>query len=308
MAKEWSWQWAATTLVDDSVRTSKKTCFHRQPAGDERRRAVGCAASDGSQPTKPRPMKRVFPSAWILLWIAIAMLFWPTACSPEAENGTGGDARTPAQRSTADPAQGGASHDEATGRSGRVDTATTPDARKSGQAEPDASADAPSAAAGEASGNGFYALDWQSLEGESGSLAKSAGKVSLVVNVASRCGYTGQYAGLQKLHDELTERGFQVLGFPCNDFGGQEPGTAAEIRAFCTDTYSVGFPMFAKVRIKGEAPSPVFRHLTEATGQTPSWNFCKYLIGRDGRVLGFWPSSTTPDDQDLRTAILTALD
>ena len=153
---------------------------------------------------------------------------------------------------------------------------------------------------------GVYAMEVPALDGSAVDLASYRGKVSLVVNVASRCGYTGQYAGLQKLHQEFSDRGFQVLGIPCNDFWGQEPGSPEEIREFCTAEYGVTFPMFAKVRIK-EAPSPVYARLIEASGKTPNWNFCKYLVDKDGKVIGFWKSGTRPDDATLRAAIEAAL-
>lgn len=151
---------------------------------------------------------------------------------------------------------------------------------------------------------GFYALSADDLAGAKQDLSQYAGKVALVVNTASACGYTPQYAGLEALNQELAPRGFVVLGWPSNDFGGQEPGSAEEIRAFCTDKYSVTFPMFAKVVTKaGPEQSPVYKQLGEATGKLPSWNFCKYLIARDGTVLGFYGSKVKPDDAELRRAI-----
>lgn len=139
-------------------------------------------------------------------------------------------------------------------------------------------------------------------------LAKCKGKVTLVVNVASECGYTPQYAGLQKLHDELAGRGFAVLGFPSNDFGAQEPGDASQIRQFCTAKYKVTFPLFAKLQTKaGEGQSPVYAWLQKQTGKLPNWNFCKYLVGKDGKVIAFYPSKVTPDDKELRAAIDAAL-
>ena len=158
-----------------------------------------------------------------------------------------------------------------------------------------------------AEATGLYALEVDSLEGEAVDFSTYRGTVSLVVNVASQCGYTPQYTGLQQLHAELAPRGFQVLGFPSNDFGRQEPGSAAEIREFCSSKYSVDFPMFAKVATKGDAQSPVYAALGAATGELPSWNFCKYLVGKDGQVLGFWKAGTAPDDAELREAIETAL-
>ncbi|MFO1029500.1 MAG: glutathione peroxidase [Planctomycetota bacterium] len=154
----------------------------------------------------------------------------------------------------------------------------------------------------------FYSLRTNSLEAAPVDLASFRGKVTLVVNVASECGYTPQYAGMQRLHDEFADRGFAVLGFPSNEFGKQEPGTPEQIRAFCTTKYSVKFPLFAKCETKpGPNQSPVFAALGTATGSTPNWNFCKYLVGRDGAVLGFYPSKVAPDDATLRAAIEKAL-
>lgn len=154
----------------------------------------------------------------------------------------------------------------------------------------------------------LYDLEARTLEGEAAPLAAYRGKVTLVVNVASECGFTRQYAGLQALHARLSARGFAVLGFPSNEFGGQEPGDAATIRGFCTDRYQVTFPLFAKCATKaGASQSPVFALLGKATGQLPNWNFCKYLVGKDGKPLGFYPSRVAPDDAKLLEAIEAAL-
>ena len=153
-----------------------------------------------------------------------------------------------------------------------------------------------------------YALTADSLDGGNVPLSTYRGKVALFVNVASECGFTPQYEGLQKLWSEYEKKGLVVLGFPSNEFGAQEPGTAADIRAFCTKNYGVTFPMFAKVGVKnGGSQSPVYHALTSATGKEPNWNFCKYLVGRDGRVLSFWSSKTAPESKDLRGAIDEAL-
>jgi glutathione peroxidase len=133
------------------------------------------------------------------------------------------------------------------------------------------------------------------------------GKVLLVVNTASKCGYTPQYEGLEKLHRELADQGFAVLGFPSNDFMGQEPGSEEEIREFCTNTYGVQFPMFQKVSVKGKDADPLFVELAKATGQEPGWNFHKYLIGKDGEVIQSFPSRVKPDSEELRKAIEAAL-
>lgn len=155
---------------------------------------------------------------------------------------------------------------------------------------------------------GFYSLDATDIDGKPQELSQYSGQVALVVNVASECGYTPQYAGLQELYTELAPRGFVVLGFPSNDFGGQEPGSAAEIKTFCTQNYHVTFPMFGKVVTKADAQqSPVYGHLVNTTGKLPSWNFCKYLVGRDGKVIAFYPSKVAPNDAELRQAIETAL-
>ena len=131
--------------------------------------------------------------------------------------------------------------------------------------------------------------------------------MTLVVNVASECGYTPQYAGLEKLHRELSGKGFAVLGFPSNDFGGQEPGTAKEIATFCRLTYDVTFPMFAKVStVAGPSQSPIYKFLG-ASGHLPAWNFSKYVVGKDGKVVAFFPSDVTPEAPALRNAIAKAL-
>jgi glutathione peroxidase len=153
----------------------------------------------------------------------------------------------------------------------------------------------------------LYALEVTTLQGARAALAQYAGKVTLVVNVASQCGYTPQYAGLQKLHDELQGRGFSVLGFPSNDFGGQEPGSAEEIQSFCKKNYGVSFPMFSKAVTKaGADQSPVYAFLGKS-GQLPAWNFGKYVVGKDGKVVAYFPSKVTPESRELREAIEGAL-
>jgi len=154
----------------------------------------------------------------------------------------------------------------------------------------------------------LYSLPTAALDGSAADLSVYRGKVTLVVNVASECGFTPQYAGLQQLHQEFAARGFAVLGFPSNDFGGQEPGTPEQIRSFCTTKYGVDFPLFAKVRTKaGDGQSPVYELLGKATGSLPNWNFCKYLVGKDGQPLAFYASRTAPDAAELRAAIEQAL-
>jgi glutathione peroxidase len=129
------------------------------------------------------------------------------------------------------------------------------------------------------------------------------GKVLLVVNTASKCGFTPQYEGLEALQQKYAGRGFSVLGFPSNDFKGQEPGDETQIQEFCTLTYGVKFPMFQKVQVTGPQATPLYQRLTAATGVAPGWNFHKYLIGRDGRVVAQFPSKVTPDDKALVAAI-----
>jgi glutathione peroxidase len=153
----------------------------------------------------------------------------------------------------------------------------------------------------------FYDLKTASLSGQPIELAQFRGQVTLAVNLASKCGYTPQYAGLEKLHREMAGQGFAVLGFPSNDFGGQEPGTAAEIASFCKLNYDVTFPLFAKVVTQpGSTQSPVYQFLGKS-GDLPDWNFCKYLIGKDGRVRGFFSGEVAPEAPELRRAITAAL-
>ena len=134
------------------------------------------------------------------------------------------------------------------------------------------------------------------------------GQVLLVVNTASKCGFTPQYEGLEALHARLKHRGFAVLGFPSNDFMGQEPDTEEAIREFCTNTYGVQFPMFEKVSVKEGEAVPFYRALAEqAGGRYPGWNFHKYLISREGIVVANFGSRTTPDDKKLLEAIETEL-
>jgi glutathione peroxidase len=135
--------------------------------------------------------------------------------------------------------------------------------------------------------------------GETEDLCQYAGKVVLVVNTASYCGYTPQYKGLQALHDKYKSKGLVVLGFPSNDFGQQEPGGAKEIKDFCDRNYAVKFPLFAKVPVKDPGGSAVFDGLAQATGQRPKWNFHKYLIARDGRTALSFPSKVEPESAEL---------
>ncbi|MES2631643.1 MAG: glutathione peroxidase [Pseudomonadota bacterium] len=126
------------------------------------------------------------------------------------------------------------------------------------------------------------------------SLCQYAGKVVLVVNTASYCGFTPQYKGLEALHDKYKARGLVILGFPSNDFA-QEKASNKEIADFCENTFGVKFPMFAATSVRGNAANPLFKQLTAATGTSPKWNFYKYMVARDGKVVGSWGSTTTPE-------------
>jgi len=153
-----------------------------------------------------------------------------------------------------------------------------------------------------------YSTPIKTLEGEATNLERYAGEVTLLVNVASYCGNTPQYTGLEALNTRFKSRGFSVLGFPSNDFGQQEPGTAAEIREFCSSKYKVTFPLFEKVQTKkGDGQSPLYAKLGDASGKLPTWNFGKYLIGRDGQVIQYFDPKTQPDDTKLVAAIEQAL-
>ena len=152
------------------------------------------------------------------------------------------------------------------------------------------------------------------LSGEPASLAEASlnGKTLLVVNVASKCGLTPQYAGLEALHERFAGRGFAVVGFPCNQFGGQEPGSPDEIAEFCSATYGVTFPMFEKIDVNGDGRHPIYSELTanaDADGEAGDvqWNFEKFLVGPDGSVLGRFRPRTTPDAPEIVAAIEASL-
>jgi glutathione peroxidase len=152
----------------------------------------------------------------------------------------------------------------------------------------------------------------RTIDGETRKLSDYAGKVCLIVNVASACGLTPHYAGLEALYRELKDQGLVVLGFPCNQFGAQEPGTEADIKAFCTSKYDVTFPMFAKIDVNGPGAHPLYAHLTAAEvgpeGKGPvQWNFGKFVVGRDGAVRARFAPTTKPTDHALRQAIADAL-
>jgi glutathione peroxidase len=154
----------------------------------------------------------------------------------------------------------------------------------------------------------IYDAEINTLGGAAADLGEYEGKALLVVNVASKCGLTPQYEGLQKLHEEYAARGFEVLGFPCNQFMGQEPGTADEIREFCDTTYGVTFPIFEKVDVNGDQRHAIFAELTEAADASGEagdvkWNFEKFLVSPDGKVVGRFRPQVAPDDAALVAAI-----
>jgi len=156
----------------------------------------------------------------------------------------------------------------------------------------------------------FYAFGVRAIDGGADLLGPLRGKVTLAVNVASECGLTPQYAGLERLHEELAAEGFTVVGFPCNQFGAQEPGGEAEILAFCRNTYGVRFPLAAKLEVNGPARAPLYAWLTDPANGHPGdieWNFEKFLIGRDGRVLARYPPTVPPQDKGLLQDIADAL-
>lgn len=159
--------------------------------------------------------------------------------------------------------------------------------------------------------SGFFDIAVRSIDGEGEDLLGTLrGKVTLAVNVASRCGLTPQYAGLEQLQRELRDEKFTVVGFPCNQFAEQEPGTEAQIAAFCRSTYDVSFPLSAKLDVNGPNRHPLYRFLTAPEHGFPgdiSWNFEKFLIGRDGRVLKRYPPETIPQDRGLMQDIADAL-
>jgi glutathione peroxidase len=151
-----------------------------------------------------------------------------------------------------------------------------------------------------------------SLDGKPAPLADYRGKVVLIVNVASRCGYTPQYTGLEKIYEKYKDRGFVILGFPANNFGGQEPGTNEEIKTFCSSKYQVTFPMYSKVSVKGADATPLYQFLTDkksspATGGEIEWNFTKFLVDRNGKVIARFEPAIEPESADVTGAIEKAL-
>jgi glutathione peroxidase len=158
----------------------------------------------------------------------------------------------------------------------------------------------------------LYDIPLQTLSGEPTSLAEHRGKALLLVNVASKCGLTPQYAGLEKLHEAYGDRGFAVLGFPCNQFAGQEPGSPEEIATFCSTSYGVTFPLFAKLEVNGPGRHPLYAELTrtsDAAGEAGdvAWNFEKFLVSPEGVVLGRFRPKVAPEDPTLVAAVESAL-
>jgi len=156
------------------------------------------------------------------------------------------------------------------------------------------------------------AFTMQSLDGKDIDLSQYAGKVVLMVNVASKCGHTKQYKDLQALHEKYAKRGLAILGFPCNQFGGQEPGTAEEIAAFCEEKYGVTFDLFAKINVNGDDAAPLYQYLTsDKTGLDDTgkvrWNFEKFLLDREGNVIARYRSKVKPTDEQVIAAIEAAL-
>ena len=153
----------------------------------------------------------------------------------------------------------------------------------------------------------MFDFSMDSIQGQPVPLSEYKGKVALVVNVASRCGYTPQYTSLEATYRKYKDRGFVVLGFPANNFRSQEPGTNAEIQEFCKRTYDVTFPMFSKISVLGEDKAPLYKYLTSQMGSEIEWNFTKFLVGPDGQVLARFPSKVTPDSPEVTAAIEKAL-
>jgi glutathione peroxidase len=156
-------------------------------------------------------------------------------------------------------------------------------------------------------GSGVYGFTLNSIDGKPAPLADYKGKVVLLVNVASQCGYTPQYSGLEATYEKYKDQGFVILGFPANNFGAQEPGTNEEIKTFCTRKYSVTFPMYSKISVKGADQAPLYAYLTKETGPGITgeikWNFTKFLVDRDGKVVQRFEPAVTPDSKEVTAAI-----
>src|SRR6202789_4692098 len=155
--------------------------------------------------------------------------------------------------------------------------------------------------------SGVLDFTLNSLDGKPAPLAEYRGKVVLIVNVASKCGYTPQYTGLEKIYEKYKDQGFVILGFPANNFGSQEPGTNEEIKTFCSSKYMVTFPMYAKISVKGADQAPLYAYLTKETGPGLTgdikWNFTKFLVDRNGKVVQRFEPAVTPDSKEVVGAI-----
>ncbi len=149
----------------------------------------------------------------------------------------------------------------------------------------------------------LQSIPLKDIDGKATSLKAFAGKTVLAVNVASKCGYTKQYKGLEALYQKYKDKGLVIVGFPCNDFGGQEPGTNDEIKTFCSSKFSVTFPLMDKLHVKGSEQHPLYKELTTALPGDVKWNFGKFLIGKDGKAVSRYDSGTEPDDAKLMEAI-----
>jgi len=161
-----------------------------------------------------------------------------------------------------------------------------------------------------ASADSIYDLKLKDIDGKDTSLSAYKGKVLLIVNVASKCGYTKQYTGLEAIQQKFQKQGFTVLGFPCNQFGGQEPGTNEEIKQFCSSQFNVTFPLFDKLDVNGTKRAPLYTALAGKESPFPGdikWNFNKFLIGKDGKILKRFDSGVKPDSEELTKAIEVAL-
>jgi len=153
----------------------------------------------------------------------------------------------------------------------------------------------------------IHEFTMNNIDGQATPLASMKGKAVLVVNVASQCGYTPQYAGLQALYEKYKGQGLVIIGVPANNFGGQEPGTNEDIKQFCSRKYSVTFPIMAKVSVKGSDQTPLYQYLTSTSGGEVKWNFTKFLVGKDGKPVQRFESGVSPDSPELAAAIEKAL-
>jgi glutathione peroxidase len=153
----------------------------------------------------------------------------------------------------------------------------------------------------------IHEFDLNSIEGKPAPLSAYKGKIVLVVNVASRCGYTPQYKGLEALYEKYKDQGFVIAGFPANNFGSQEPGTNEEIKTFCSSKYNVTFPMYSKISVAGADKAPLYEYLTRTGGGEVKWNFTKFLVGRDGKVIARFESKVDPESPEMVAAVEKAL-